>query len=143
VLLFVCVCSGGPALPSRSSGGAGSSHAGAAEQSLHEPLPSSTDFLADQAGVPDAPADDLLHRLHSLLQVHLKSLHTMRETLSDSTSEAFRDDQTAVRIRMEPEDGVDIVNMVHTDNAQFNKVSSNNTQHDRRRTGLAYKNAGK
>ncbi len=81
------------------------------------------DFLSD-ATVPDAPADDLLHRMHGLLQQHTKQLNEMRETLSDSTSEAFRDDQTAVRINMEPHDGIPILAMVQTDNAQFNKVTS-------------------
>lgn len=72
----------------------------------------SNDFLSSNAsGVPDAPADDLLQRMHSLLHMHTKQLNDMRSTLSDSTSEAFRDDQTAVRINMEPHDSIPILNV--------------------------------
>jgi hypothetical protein len=74
--------------------------------------------------VPDAPADDLLQRLRKALHTHTHALNEMRETLSDTASESWADENYTVRLRMEPKDEVPILAMIHTENAQFNKVTT-------------------
>lgn len=79
-------------------------------------------FNNDASSIPDAPADDLLRRITTFLQQHNKSLNDMRETLSDTTTEAWNEENTTVQLSMEPQDGVPILSMVTSENAQFNKV---------------------
>jgi len=107
---------GGPDLPTRSNGTSGG--VSAAE-------PSTDEFLSDVVvGVPNAPADDLLHAMKDMVQKHEKQINEMRETVSDSKSEAWNQENYTVKIDMEPHDGIPILSMVQGENAQYNKVTT-------------------
>ena len=115
----MCCALGGPSLPSRN----GASNSAAAAGGVGGAGGDLSEFLSDDR-VPDAPADDLLQRLRAALHTHTHALNEMRETLSDTASEAWADENYTLRLRMEPKDDVPILTMIHTDNAQFNKVTT-------------------
>jgi len=75
-------------------------------------------------GVPDAPADDLLHRMKQFILLHTKQLNEMREALSETHIEAYLEENHSVQIDLKPFDGVPLLALIHqkTPNEQLNKV---------------------
>lgn len=67
---------------------------------LDEFFTGSSDGLGGVGNVPDAPADDLLQRITLFLQGHNKQLNEMRETLSETTTEAWNEENYTVRLNM-------------------------------------------
>lgn len=57
-------------------------------------------FTGGVDSVPDAPADELLQRITAFLTKHNQQLNDMRETLSDTTTEAWNEENFIVKIDM-------------------------------------------
>ena len=85
--------------------------------------PEADAFFTDAAPI-DAPADALLRRLRDFTVHHAQQLADMRESMADTLSEAWSEDNDCIAVSMTAADPLPITAMVNTDNAQFNKVAA-------------------
>jgi hypothetical protein len=71
----------------------------------------------------EAPSEDLLEVMRTFLRDYSKTLADMRESLSDSISEAWDNSNEAIELAMRPVDRFHIASIIRTENQQFNKVT--------------------
>ena len=84
--------------------------------------PEADAFFADSAPI-DAPADALLRRLRDFTVSYAGKLAAVRESMSDTLSEAWNEENDVIAMNLTARDPLNTVAMVNTDNAQFNKVA--------------------
>ena len=84
--------------------------------------PEADAFFADSAPI-DAPADALLRRMRDLAVSHAARLAEVRESMCDTLSEAWHEENDAIAMNLTASDPLPTTAMVNTDNAQLNKVA--------------------
>ena len=85
--------------------------------------PEADAFFADSAPI-DAPADALLRRLRDFTVSHAARLAEVRESMCDTLSEAWHEENDVIAIDLTASDPLTTAAMLNTDNAQFNKVAT-------------------
>ena len=83
--------------------------------------PEADAFFTDEQPI-DLPADNLLRRLRDFTVSHAQRLADMRESLSDTLSEAWHEENDTIALNMTAADGLAVVSIVSSDNVQLNKV---------------------
>ena len=83
--------------------------------------PEADAFFTDEQPI-DLPADNLLRRLRDFTVSHAQRLADVRESLSDTLSEAWHEENDAIALNMTASDGLAVVSIVSSDNVQLNKV---------------------
>ena len=83
--------------------------------------PEADAFFTDEQPI-DLPADNLLRRLRDFTVSHAQRLADMRESFSDTLSEAWHEENDTIALNMTAADGMAVVSIVSSDNVQLNKV---------------------